>query len=876
MKGYRVERRWGWDCHGLPIENIAEKELGIKEKKDIETMGVAKFNEFCRSKVLWFVAEWQKTVRRMGKWIEFDNAYKTMDNDYMESVWFLFKKLYDEGYVYQGKKILLYCPRCETPLASSEIAMDNSYKSITEKTAIVKFKLKNQSATFFLAWTTTPWTLIGNVALAVNTKLMYAKIRVGKEKFILAKDRLQEIKETYDVLEEMKGEKLVNIAYDPLYHIPADKKGHYVINGGDEVSATEGTGIVHMALYGEFDYEMVKKYDLPIIQHVSKQGKIAQGPEEFRDLWFKKADAKVLEDLEKRELLVKAENYTHEYPFCYRCDTPLFYNALDSWFINIQKIKDKVIQKNKEIKWYPEHLQEGRFKNVLETAPDWNVSRNRFWATPLPIWKCSCGEMKVIGSIEELRKHGVEKIPKELDLHKHTVDAIHFKCAKCKGIMTRIPEVMDCWFESGSMPYAAKHYPFENQEWFKTHFPADFISEYIAQVRTWFYYMHVLGVLLFDRPPFKNVVVTGTILASDGRKMSKSKGNFPDPADIFDKYGADALRFYLMNSNLMRAEDLNFNEAALSEVYKKVILILSNVTRFYEEYVHQSVSEVQSSHILDKWIVSKLNLLIRDVTNSMDDYNTVTSCNRISEFINELSTWYVRRSRDRFNSEGKEKQDAINTLGYVLVNLAKIIAPIMPFIAEDIYQVFKTRKESVHLDDWPVYDEKRTVLKINEEMKKTREIVSLALEERNKIQIPVRQVLAKLEVTGATLGNAYLDIIKEEINVKTIELKKGEVLQVKLDTKITPELEKEGYVRELTRKIQDLRKKAGLKKEDKISLVIDSVYNLSSHQEEIKKKVGATSINFTKIDKEYKHVSKERIKDHQFHIGLTKKQQKHT
>src|SRR3989344_3061269 len=466
MKGYRVERRWGWDCHGLPIENIAEKELRIKEKKNIEEMGIAKFNEFCRSKVLDFASEWKKTVRRMGKWIEFDNSYKTMDNNYMESVWHIFKKLYDEKYIYEGKKILLYCPRCETPLAASEIAMDNSYKEVTEKSAIAKFKLKKEKDTYLLAWTTTAWTLLGNVALAINENLVYVKIKVGNEKYIIAKDRLVEIEQKYDIIDEFKGKKLLGLEYEPLYHIPSDKKGHYIINGGDQVTSSEGTGVVHMAIYGEFDYEMIKKYDLPIIQHLDKQGKVISGHQDFIGLYFKKADGEVLKDLENRNLLYASKNYQHSYPFCYRCDTPLFYNAVDSWFVSIQKIKKELLKKNKEINWYPGYIKEGRFKNILETAPDWSISRNRFWATSIPVWKCKCGNIKVIGSVEELRKNAIGKLPKGIDLHKHIVDKIHLKCDKCKNIMDRIPEVMDCWFESGSMPYAAKHYPFENKEWF--------------------------------------------------------------------------------------------------------------------------------------------------------------------------------------------------------------------------------------------------------------------------------------------------------------------------------------------------------------------------------------------------------------------------
>ena len=874
MKGYRVERRWGWDCHGLPVETIAEKELGIKEKKEIEDMGVKKFNEFCRSKVLHFANEWKKTVNRMGKWIEFDNAYKTMDQSYMESVWCIFKKLYDEGYIYQGKKVLLYCSRCETPLASSEIAMDNSYRDITESTVTSKFKLKGEQNTFVLSWTTTPWTLIGNVALAVNEALTYVKIKVGNEMYILAKNRLETIKEKYSIIEEFKGTKLLNKEYEPLYRIPADKKGHIIINGGDQVSSSEGTGVVHMALYGEFDYEMVKKYNLPFIQHLDKQGKIHLGPKEFMGIWFKNADEKVLADLEKRGLVYNTEKTAHNYPFCYRCDTPLFYNALDSWFVDIQKIKKKIIQRNSEINWYPEHVKEGRFKNVLETAPDWTISRNRFWATALPIWKCkSCSSITVVGSIEELKQRAVEKIGKDIDLHKHVMDTIHLKCDKCKKPMDRIPEVLDCWFESGSMPYAAKHYPFDSKEWFKQNFPADFVSEYVPQVRTWFYYMHVLSVMLFDKPPFKNIVVSGTILAEDGSKMSKSKGNFPDPHEIFDKYGADSLRFYMMNSPLMRAEDLNFNENNVKDVYRKVMMLFYNIMQFYQMHGKGNTvfNKTSNKHILDRWIISIMHKTIRDVTNALDDYDTISACSSISSCINDLSLWYVRRSRERFSID--EKEDAVKTLAYVLVTLTKLLAPIAPFISEEIYQYFRSEnkklQESVHLEDWPAFDSTLISEKLNVDMNKVREIVSMALEERSKAKISVRQVLNKLEVEGCSLGKEYFKLIADEINVKNVIMKKEGQLKVALDTKVTPELEKEGYLRELTRRIQDLRKKSQLKKDDRIILFIETAYNLKEFENDIKKKVGASAITWGKAAHE-KTFERVKIKDEQFTIAFRK------
>ena len=836
MKGYRVERRWGWDCHGLPIENIVEQKLGIKDKKEIEKMGISKFNEACRSQVLIFVKEWKKTVDRMGKWIEFDNAYKTMDNDYMETVWWIFKKLYDDGYIYQGKKVLLYCPHCQTPLANAEIAMDNSYRDITEKTATAKFQLKKEKNTYLLSWTSTPWTLIANVALAVNEALAYVKVKIGGEHYILVKDRLKDVvKEDCKVVEEFKGKKLLGWEYEPLYRIPSEKKGHYVINGGSEVSAEEGTGIVHMAAYGEFDYQMIRKYNLPLIQHLGTHGKLILGPEEWINTWFKDADKHVLADLENRSLLYAAENYTHPYPFCYRCSTPLFYNAVDSWFVDIQKVKKKLIECNKEIKWYPEHVKEGRFLNILETAPDWTISRNRFWATAIPIWKCQeCNSIEVLGSVEELRKKAKEKIPKEVDLHKHIVDGIHLSCPKCKGTMNRVPEVMDCWFESGSMPYAAKHYPFKNQDWFKKNFPADFVSEYTSQVRAWFYYMHVLSVILFGKSPFKNVVVSGTILAADGSKMSKSKGNFPEPEKIFEQYGADALRFYFMASPLMRAEDLNFKEENVKEVYRKVLMILSNVKSFYELFGkdNKSLDKPSASHILDRWIVSRLQETVRAVTSALEEYNTNPACQAIACFVEDLSTWYVRRSRERFKSAIKhEQQEALHTLAYVLHILSKVMAPVTPFIAEDIHQMFSMAgtnvEKSVHLESWPKSDKSLLDAKLNQQMQQARDIVSKVLDQREKAKIPVRQPLASILIKGTSLSGEYLDIIKDEVNVKDVEARSGKEagtreIQIILDTKITPELLQEGIAREMIRNVNGYRKELNLTIKDKVELYVEA------------------------------------------------------
>ncbi|MHA2183643.1 MAG: isoleucine--tRNA ligase, partial [Promethearchaeota archaeon] len=626
MKGYRCERKWGWDCHGLPIESICEEALNIKQKNEIYEMGISNFNEFCRSKVLWYTNEWKKTVERMGKWIEFDDSYKTMDNTYMETIWYIFKKIYEEGHVYRGKKVLYYCPRCETPLSNYEIAMDNSYKDVTEQSITVRFKLKEDPGTSLLAWTTTPWTLIGNVALAVNGKNDYVKIKIGNEFLILIKTRLGIVTEDFDIIREFKGKELINKQYEPLYQLSPDanEKAYIVIDGGDEVLSDEGTGIIHLAIYGEFDYEMIKQYDLPIIQHIDEHGMLSKGPRDWIGLWFKDVDSEVLEDLSKRELLYLSENYTHSYPFCYRCDTPLLYNALDAWFVNIQKIKPLLLKTNEDIKWYPKEVSK-RYQNILQTAPDWCISRNRFWATAMPIWECQgCKNVKVIGSIKELQEIAVEEVPDNLDLHKHIVDEIHINCPRCGKVMSRVPEVFDCWLESGSMPFASKHYPFENVEWFKSNFPSDFVSEYIAQVRAWFYYMHVISILLFRDIPFRNVVVNGTILAEDGTKMSKSKRNFPDPNLIIDKYGADALRIYLLSSQLMRAQDLNFKEEIVKQVYRRFNLLIINVLKFYSMIEIDNFKEDLdvSGNILDKWIISSLNVLIRDVTKRLDDYDT--------------------------------------------------------------------------------------------------------------------------------------------------------------------------------------------------------------------------------------------------------------
>lgn len=858
MKGHRCERKWGWDCHGLPIESICEKILNLKQKNEIYEMGVSNFNEFCRSKVLWYTNEWKNTVERMGKWIDFDNSYKTMDNTYMETVWYIFKKIYNEGFVYKGKKVLFYCPRCETPLSNFEISMDNSYKDVTEESITAKFKLKEEPRTFLLAWTTTPWTLIGNVALAINSEQTYVKLKVDNEFLILIKNKLDIIKDEYEIIEEFKGNDLLNKKYEPLYQISTNSNGngHIVIDGGEDVQSEEGTGIIHLAIYGEFDYEMIKKHNLPIIQHIDEHGDLKSGPKDWIGKWFKDVDEEVLEDLKQRNLLFNSEDYTHSYPFCYRCDTPLIYNALDAWFIDIQQIKPRLLETNEKIKWYPKEISK-RYQNIIETAPDWCISRNRFWATAMPIWMCEkCNEIKVIGSIKELQESAVEEVPDNLDLHRHIVDEIHLRCPSCKKVMNRIPEVFDCWLESGSMPYAAKHYPFENVEWFNNNFPSHFVSEYIGQVRAWFYYMHVISILLFNEIPFKNVVVNGNILAEDGTKMSKSKRNFPDPNLIVEKYGADALRIYLLSSQLMRAQDLNFKEEIVKQVYRRFNLLLFNVLKFYSmiDFEELTMDISISNNILDKWIISLLNILILDVTERMDDYDTAEVSRLLFSFIEDLSTWYVKNSRDRFKSEDiHEKSSAMNALSYVLVNLSKLLAPLTPFMAEMIYQKLKEKvivdSDSVHLEQWPEHDEKLITHKIHENMDLTRVIVSRSLELRENSKIPVRQPLQKVILKGVTLDNDYLQVIARALNVRDVIIEKEDEkeLIIELDTKITSELKLEGIARNLIRYLNNYRKKLKLSPKNRIDLYLTTESkevweSLEIHKEKIKKMIQADNV----------------------------------
>lgn len=854
MKGRRVRRRWGWDCHGLPIEILVEKALGVSGKKQIEDEGVETFNKTARDMVLSYAKQWKQMVDRIGRWVEFDNSYKTMDSTYMESVWWALKKLWDKGLIYEGRKVLMYCPRCETPVSNAEISMDNSYEDVTEDSVVVKFKIKSPEEanlpknTSFLAWTTTPWTLPGNVALAVGEDIKYALVSSGDEFFILAKDTLGIFNKDLKVEKIITGKKLVGIEYEPLYNIEkvtnSENKAWYV-TAADFVNTKEGTGIVHTAvIYGEDDFMLGEKISLPQVPLLDSTGKYNDdAPEFLQGKYIKDAEIEIIADLEKNNKLYLKKLHTHSYPFCWRCDSPLIYNAISAWFIDIQSKKERIIELNEKVNWYPANLKHGRFLNIIKDAPDWNISRNRYWATPIPFFKCQnnkCAEVICVGSLEELREkaknysdvYKSENI-EDVDIHRPYIDEIVLECPKCKEDARRIPEVIDCWVESASMPFAQWHYPFENKEIFESQFPGQFIGEYIAQTRAWFYYMHTLAVLLFDDISFENVVSTGTILSEKGEKLSKSKENFPDPNIIIDRYGADALRFYLMSSVVMQAENLFFNEVDLKDVYSKVINTSYNIANYYKIYESQYKKNVKTnaSSILDKWILSRFEQTLLDVTKYLDDYNTVKSAREIKLFIEDFSTWWLRRSRDRFKAEDENSQNAFSTLEYCLKGLSKLLAPFTPFLAEHIFQLVRCEqdKKSVHLEVWPAPNQEAINQDLTSKMVMVRKIVELGHSIRAREGLRVRQPLSSMS-WNADLeedSNELEQIILSELNVleyKDDYKKKADSvseIEVKLNLNIDDKLKQMGDIRELIRGVQSERKKSGLKPKDQVTLVVE-------------------------------------------------------
>jgi isoleucyl-tRNA synthetase len=845
MKGYRVERKWGWDCHGLPIENIVEKEMGNKSKKEVEELGVEKFNDSCRSKVLEYANEWYKVSDKLGRFVDKKNAYHTMDLSFMESVWWVFKQLWEKNLIYKDYRSMHVCPRCETTLSQSEVS--DSYENIKDLSCISKFKLLEQDNTFVLSWTTTPWTLIGNVALAVGSDIDYVKVKLEGEYYILAEERLEDVltEKKYEVVDKFKGEDLLGEKYEALFdYYYKDKElekreNAWKIYQADFVNTEEGTGVVHIApAFGQDDMDLGKAKDLPFVQHLEMNGYFKEEVVDFKGLNVKprenhmETDIEIIKYLARKNLLFSKEKYEHSYPHCWRCDTPLINYATSSWFVAVTKIKKELLKSAEKINWSPAHIKSGRFGNWLEGARDWSISRQRFWASAIPVWECSCGERKVIGSVKELEDLSSQKID---DIHKDKVDQISFPCPKCSGEMKRIPDVLDCWFESASMPYAQMHYPFENEEKLEKNFPAEFIAEGIDQTRTWFYYLHVISVALKSSHAFKNVIANGIVLAEDGKKMSKKLKNYPDPLLIIDKYGADALRSYLLSSPVVRAENLNFSEKGVQEAFRKNVMLLNNIYNFYEMYSEALKEEdwnlyTESDNVLDKWILVKIDKLIKEVEKGVLDYNLNKAMRPITIFIDEFSTWYLRRSRDRLKlGNEKDKKMALSVIRFVFLNLSKVIAPFMPFVAENLWQKvnkydFLDKDKSVHLESWPKYSsdqEKDDSLLFL--MDKVREIVEMGLAERDKAGIKVRQVLSKIEIYTEEMSEGYLNLIAEELNVKKVETKKGEgELKVILDTEISPELQLEGAKRELIRFINLLRKKENLSINDRAEVVLTS------------------------------------------------------
>lgn len=954
MKGKKVERRFGWDCHGLPVENLIEKELGLNSKHEIENYGIEKFNDACKASVLRYTSEWRSTITRMGRWVDFDNDYKTMQPDYMESIWWVVKALWDKGMIYEGKYILPYCPRCSTVLSNHELAQ--GYKDRNDPAVTVRFKVTQTSPsindsemangkTYFLAWTTTPWTLPSNEGLCMGPDVDYVKIQDNEsgDFYILAKARLSAYyknESDYKVIYERKGKDFIGAKYEPLFPYFENLKsaeacaeitgqkcadGAFRMFNADYVSTEDGTGIVHIApSFGEEDSKVFKGTGIPCVEPMDAECKFTKEVPDYEGRFVKDCDKDIIDRLKKEGKLVKRDQIVHSYPHCWRCSSPLIYRGIGSWFVKVEEEHDRLLRANSQIKWQPAHIKEGRFGKWLAGSRDWAISRNRYWGNPIPIWVCpDCGEKKCVGSRQELKD--LSGVYPE-DLHKQFVDKITIPC-KCGGTMKRIPEVLDCWFESGSMPYAQNHYPFENKEYFEKHYPADFISEGLDQTRGWFYTLTVLAANLFDKPAFKNCIVSGLVLASDGRKMSKSLRNYTDPVEAINQYSADALRLFLIHSSVVKADDLRYSDEGVREVLKNIIIPLWNSYCFFVTYAnidkvsctgHMFDSKLPENP-LDRWILSVTQTLVKDVTKAMDDYDLSGAIDPIVSFIEQLNNWYIRRSRRRFwkSENDSDKAEAYESLYIALKTFAKVASPFIPFITEEMWQNLKTDedKESVHLEDYPVYNEKFHDKHLEFKMATVQKAISMGRSLRNQFNIKNRQPLASVALVTRNEEEKkvlaeMLDSIKEELNVKdvifheredelveykakanfkvlgkelgplmkeaaakiasleqnliqsildgaklTIEvadktvdlvadkiivdrIEKEDVkvinegtLTVGLDTKITEQLKEEGYVRDLVRGIQNLRKESGFEVTDRIILKVGGESELKSAYE---------------------------------------------
>ena len=806
MKGYQVIRKAGWDTHGLPVELEIEKKLGISGKAQIEEYGIEKFIKDCKQSVFNYVSLWEDMTNQIGFWVDMENPYVTYHNDYIESVWWALKQMWNKGLLYEGHKVMPYCPRCGTALSSHEVAQ--GYKDVNDLTCIAKFEVEERPNTYILAWTTTPWTLPSNLALCINKAYTYVEARVTEtqnenvkpgETYILAKELCPNILgENYEIIREFKGEELLGLKYKQLMPFAKVDGKAFVVIHGDYVSLEDGTGIVHIApAYGEDDSLVSKQNGIAFVNLVDKEGKFAPEVTPWAGKFVKKCDESIVDYLKENNKLFSSARHMHSYPHCWRCDTPLLYYPKESWFVAMSTLRDKLVENNNKIHWYPDTIRTGRFGKFVENVIDWGISRDRYWGTPLPIWKCECGHKECIGSIEELKKKGIN-VPDDIELHKPYIDEVHLKCEKCGKEMTRTREVIDCWFDSGSMPFAQLHYPFENKELFEANYPAQFISEAVDQTRGWFYTLLAVSTAIFDKASFENCIVLGHVLDKKGLKMSKSKGNVVDPFEVMNKEGADATRWHFYTSSAPWLPT-RFSMEDVGDTSRRFLGTLWNVYSFYVLYANiDNVNPLKypdfvSENVMDKWIVSKLNTLVKEVDQGLDSYDITGSALKIEEFVDELSNWYVRRNRSRFwgNEWTDDKKGAFVTLYRVLATLSKVIAPYVPFIAEEIYQnlvrsLDAEATESVHLCKWPEVDEKTINKELEKEMDLAYTLVKLGRSARNTANIKNRQPLSEMLISLDVLPEYYGDIIKDELNIKNVKL--GADISKYVDFAILPNL----------------------------------------------------------------------------------------
>ena len=829
MKGYKVIRKAGWDTHGLPVELEIEKKLGISGKEQIEEYGVEKFVKECKESVFTYVSMWEKMTEQIGYWVDMENPYVTYHNPYIESVWWALKQMWDKGLLYEGHKVMPYCPRCGTALSSHEVAQ--GYKDVKDLTAIAKFKVADEENKYILAWTTTPWTLPSNLALCINKAYTYIEAKVNDEILILAKDLAPKVLgEDFETVREFQGAELLGTKYEQLMPFGKVEGKAFEVIHGDYVTLSDGTGVVHIApAYGEDDSLVAKANGITFINLVDKAGKFVEEVTPWAGKFVKKCDESICKWLEENNKLFKAEKHLHSYPHCWRCDTPLLYYPKESWFVAMTTLRDKLIENNNKINWYPDNIRTGRFGKFLENVIDWGISRDRYWGTPLPIWECECGHKECIGSIEELKNKGIN-VPKDIELHKPYIDEVHLNCPECGKEMERVKEVIDCWFDSGSMPFAQLHYPFENKELFEQNYPAQFISEAVDQTRGWFYTLLAISTAVFDRNPFENCIVLGHVLDKKGLKMSKSKGNVVDPFEVLASEGADATRWHFYTASAPWLPT-RFSTDDVSEAGRKFLSTLWNVYSFYVLYADLDkfnpieYADFISDNVMDKWIMSKLNTLVKDVDDKLNSYDITNAALAIEDFTDELSNWYVRRNRARYWSETltDDKIGAYVTLYRVLTILVKVSAPFVPFITEEIYQNLVVNldpkaEESVHLCLWPEVNEKAIDKNLEAEMDLAYKIVKLGRSARNGANIKNRQPLSKMLVSTDSLPVYYGDIIIDELNIKAVEF--GADLSTHVNFEIKPNLPVLG--RAYGKMIPQIRKEIGARNQMELAQTIQN------------------------------------------------------